>query len=269
MYLAIDIGGTKTLLAVFDEHGKIAEQYKFPTDKNYAEFLKDLSQALDGNLKTERFKAIACAVPGQLDKTGEIVLRFGNLDWENIRVKHDLEALIPHTAVLVQNDAKLAGLSEALEHPRYHKVLYLTVSTGIGAGLMIDGKIDPYLADSEPGQMVLEFRGKIRKWEDFASGRALVKRYGKRASEIEEPKIWREFSAGLARGMNELIATLQPDAIILGGGVGAHYEKFSKYLEIELAKLANDMVATPPIIKARRAEEAVVYGCYAYIRQKL
>jgi len=268
MYLAVDIGGTKTLLAVFNSEGIIRESVKFPTRKSYTKFLEDLASNIE-SLKTKNFHAVCCAVPGQIDKTGEVAQRFGNLDWKNVTVGKDLQKLIPHTMVLLQNDAKLAGLAEATSHPKYHKVLYLTISTGIGAGFIVDGKIDPYLADSEPGQMVVEYKGKIQKWEDFASGRALVARYGKRASEIEDKDIWREFSAGLARGMNELIATLQPEVIIMGGGVGAHYEKFSDYLEAELAKLANEMVTTPPIIKAKKAEEAVVYGCYEYIKQHI
>jgi glucokinase len=177
--------------------------------------------------------------------------------------------MLGHTPVLIENDAKLAGLSEAILHPRYRKVIYMTVSTGIGVGIIIDGHIDPDFADSEPGQMVLEYEGKLQKWEDFASGRALFTRYGKKASEIDDPAIWRHFSQGLARGMNELIATLQPQVIIIGGGVGTHYEKFSKYLEVELRKLENDMTSTPPIIKAKHSEEAVIYGCYQYIKQNV
>lgn len=268
MYLAVDIGGTKTLLAVFNDDDKVVEENKFKTPKNYPLFLKELGRAID-SLDTKRFHAVACAAPGQIDKTQSVVLRLGNLDWKNIHIRHEIEKMVPHTPVLLQNDAKLAGLGEALEHPKYRKVLYITVSTGVGMGFITDGKIDPYLADSEPGQMVLEYEGQVRKWEDFASGRALVRQYGKLASEIEDESIWRHFAKGLARGLNELIATLQPDVIILGGGVGAHYDKFAAPLKAELARLANAMVPMPPIMKAKRAEEAVIYGCYRYIKQNI
>jgi predicted NBD/HSP70 family sugar kinase len=136
-------------------------------------------------------------------------------------------------------------------------------------GYIVDGKIDPLLQDSEPGQMIIEDNDQYLKWEAAASGRALYARYGQKASEITDPKIWREYSKPLALGINELAAITTPQIIIIGGGVGAHYEKFSKYLDDELEKLSSAMVPKPRIIKAKRAEEAVVYGCYEYIKQKI
>jgi glucokinase len=269
MYLAIDIGGSKTLLAVFDDHGNITDKYKIPTNKDYSGFIAELQDAISNKLGHHAFAAICCAVPGKLDKDMSVVQVLGNLPWRNKHIKRDIELIVRHTPVFLQNDAKLAGLAEALVHPKYHKVLYLTVSTGIGDGIIIDGKIDPNFTSSEPGQMMVEFDNRIQKWEDFASGRALVAKYGKRASDIEDPKIWKHFAKGLARGMNELIAILQPDVIILGGGVGAHFEKFSAALKDELKDLSNEMVPTPPVIKAKHAEEAVIYGCYEYIKQNV
>ncbi|HET9850230.1 MAG TPA: ROK family protein [Candidatus Saccharimonadales bacterium] len=268
MDLAIDIGGTKTLIAVFDGSGRKIAEYKFPTSKNYEQFTKELDAALSANFANYQIKAVCCAAPGELDRSRGIGVVFGNLPWKNVPLKQDLQKLFPGAAVFIENDAKLAGLSEAvLLQKKYKKVLYLTISTGIGDGIIIDDKIDPDFTDSEPGQMVLEYNGQLQKWEDFASGRALVKRYGKKASEIDDPVIWEAYAKGIARGLNELLAILQPDVVVIGGGVGTHFDKFSSYLLAELAKMENDMVKTPPIIKAQRPEEAVIYGCYELIRQ--
>jgi predicted NBD/HSP70 family sugar kinase len=270
MYLAIDIGGTKTLIAVFDKSGNVIDQYKFATNKVYTEFTAELSGHIAEKFAGHTFLGCCCAVPGQIDQKKGVALHEGNLPWtDSAPIKKDLENLLPHTPVFIENDAKLAGLSEALAHKQSKTVLYLTVSTGIGAGVIVDGKIDPTLSKSEPGQMILEFDGKLDKWENFASGRALVAKYGKRASEIDDPAIWQEFSRALARGLIELIAIVQPDLIIVGGGVGSHFEKFSKPLNEQLAKLANEMVNVPTIIKANKPEEAVIYGCYDLINQKI
>jgi len=269
MFLAIDIGGSKTLVAVFDDNGQVVEQFKFPTNKDYARFIDELKQALKEKLFAYSFSACCCAVPGQIDHDNGVALQEGNLPWQkSAPVKKDLEAILGNIPVLIENDAKLAGLSEALAHKEYKNVLYLTVSTGIGAGFIVNGHIDSALANSEPGQMVIEFDGELHKWEDIASGRALVAKYGKRASEIDDANIWHDFSKALARGMSELIAILQPEVIIVGGGVGTHFKKYSAPLSQELSKLASDMVKTPPIIQASRPEEAVIYGCYELIRQK-
>jgi len=269
MYLAIDIGGSKTLMAALTYSGEVRETFKFHTDQDYSKFLDQIKTAFQDNFSDHRFTAACCAVPGRLDREKGLVITLGNLPWKNKPIKKDISKVIDHTPVLIENDANLAGLAEARVHPKYKKVLYLTVSTGIGDGIIIDGKIDPNFADSEPGQMVVEYEGKLQKWEDFASGRALFAKYNKKASEIEDSATWKDFSKGLARGINELVATLQPEVIILGGGVGAHYEKFSKYLELALRELENPMTPTPPIIKAKHSEEAVIYGCYEYIKQHI
>jgi predicted NBD/HSP70 family sugar kinase len=62
MYLGIDIGGTKTLIATLTNEGVITEELKFPTPKNYDEFLKELEANLD-NIKTLRLAVLLCQLP--------------------------------------------------------------------------------------------------------------------------------------------------------------------------------------------------------------
>ncbi len=268
MYLAIDVGATKTLLAVFDEAGQPRLKHKIATQRDYEDFLADIKQALNQELAEYQLTAACVAVPGLLDDSRSHAIAFGNLPWQNIPIKQDLAALLPNVKLLIENDTKLAGLYEASRlETKYPKVLYLTISTGISAGLIVNGRIDPVLADSEPGQMLIEHDGQKKMWEDLASGKALVARYGQMASELEDEASWKEYAALIALGLNELLATLQPDVVIIGGGVGAHLEKFQKFLEVELNKAKNPLVPIPPIVKARRPEEAVIYGCYKYITQ--
>jgi len=266
--LGIDIGGSKTLVAIFDADGQILRHQKFPTPKNYQKFLSELASTLQA-LDVSRITHVCCAAPGKIDRQRGVVLAFGNEAWRNAPLGHDVSKLLGGLPVLVENDANLAGLSEALlVQARYKKVLYLTVSTGIGDGIIINGIIDPQFADGEAGQMMLVHGDKLAKWEDFASGRALFARYGKKASEIDDPAIWLEFVKGLAQGIGELMAVLTPEVIIIGGGVGAHFDKFGSLLRMELKKYESKLVKLPPVVQAKRPEEAVIYGCYALIRQK-
>lgn len=269
MYLGIDVGGTKTLLAVFNENGQIVKEFKFPTPEEYNDFLAEL-QKVAPELKNYQIKACCCALPAIIDRQKGIGLEFGRLAWQKVPTKQDLESLLPSAKIMIENDAKLAGLSEALlTHGKYNNVLYLTIGTGIGDGIITDNKIDVDYQDSEAGQMVLEHDGKLVKWEDMASGRAIVKRYGKKAQDINDPTVWRDYVKLLAPGIDALVATLQPDAVIIGGGVGTHLDKFKAFLVEELKQYENKMVKMPPIIKAQRPEAAVIYGCYDYLRQKI
>jgi predicted NBD/HSP70 family sugar kinase len=269
MDLAIDIGGSKTLLAVFSPEGEVLAKHKIATAKNYQTFLKELEQTIKKDLQDYKFHYCCCAVPGLLDRKQGIAIAFGNLSWQNIPILQDISKIVEGSKVAIENDSKLAALSEAiLVQKRYKKVLYLTIGTGIGDGLVINGKLDEGMLDSEAGQMVLEHDGKLKQWEDIVSGRAIVKRFGKRAAELDDPAIWATYSRDLALGLEQLLAVVEPEVLIIGGGVGAHFDKFGHYLKDELKKLENDMVKIPPVLAAKRPEEAVIYGCYEYIKQQ-
>lgn len=265
MYLAIDIGGTKTLVAALKEDGVLLESIRFETPKEYSNFLKVLSTTIK-SLKNQDFNQV-CSSAGRIDKASGLVLAFGNLSWENIDLAADIEA-ISNTPCLIENDSKLAGLSEAvLISKQYSKVLYITISTGIGSVLIVDGVIDKDLEDSEVGKMLLEHKGKFARWEEFASGKAIYEKYGKRASDINDPKIWYVIAHNIAIGMINLIASYTPQAIIIGGGVGTHLNKFQARLEEDLQIYSSPMFSIPPLLKAQRPEEAVIYGCYEFIKQ--
>jgi predicted NBD/HSP70 family sugar kinase len=269
MYLAIDVGGTKTLMAVFSKDGNVLAKHKILTDHNYDKFLENIKQAFAGEFKDHKLAACCCAIPGSVDRQKGLGIRFGNLDWQNVPLRDDLSSVMGGIPVVLEHDAAVGGLSEARAlSQNYRRVLYVAPGTGIGVAFIIDGKIDADLADNEAGHMVIEESdGKFHTWEDLASGRGLKAAYGKMASEIEDPNIWAEFAAKFARGLQPLIATLQPEIIILGAGVGAQLHKFIDPLTHELKRLENKMAPTPPIVKGNNPEEAVIYGCYELIKQ--
>lgn len=267
-FLAIDVGGSKTLFAVFSHSKEVLYENKIKTPKKYSQFLAEIRPIMKQLTEDYDIKGCCCAIPGRIDRRHGVGETFGNLGWHHVPIRHDLSKIMGGMPILVENDAKLAGLSEALlKHDRYKRVLYVTVSTGIGDGVIIDGKISEDFSSSESGHMMLEHQGEIKSWEDLASGRALVERFGKKASEQEDPAVWQTFCADLAKGLEHLIAVVQPEVVIIGGSVGAHFQKYGHFLKSELKKLENDMVKIPPVIGAERAEEAVIYGCYEFIRQ--
>jgi len=265
MYLAVDIGATKTLVATFDTSGSIKEHVKFPTDPDYDKFLDSFRQNVV-KLSTKKFLAAGLALPGRVDRKHGVGIAFGNLPWEMVPAQVDIEKILV-CPVMVENDANLAGLAEAiLLKKEFKKVLYITVSTGIGGCIIINGKIDLNFADSEVGHILLEHDGKLQRWEDFASGQAIKNKFGKLAEDITSPSDWYIISRNIAIGLIDLIATLTPEVIVLGGGVGAHFDKFENRLKEELKIYENPMLSMPVIRQAIHAEEAVIYGCYELIR---
>lgn len=260
MFVGVDIGGSKTLLAVLDDNGVIIEKTKVPTNPDYNTFIDQLSD-MAAALTNHDFLAAGIAIPGKVNRQTGHGISFGNLPWKDIPMQADAERIF-HCPAIVENDANLAGLSEAMLVPEYQKVLYVTISTGIGTGIITNRHIDPLYADSEGGQMLLEYHGKYVPWESFASGHAIVERFGKKAAEISDPEIWKRIAHDLAIGLIDLIAMVEPQIIIIGGSVGVYFERYEKPLLAELKRYETPLVPLPAIHQAVRPEEAVLYGCY-------
>lgn len=214
------------------------------------------------HLEHHNFKAAGVGIPGTLDREHGVGIRFGNLPWEDVRVLADAEKILGCPTVL-ENDAKLAALSEAmLLKDHYRRVLYITVSTGIGVGFVLDGRIDINLSDAGGANMIMEHKGKMMPWEHFASGKAIVQRYGKRAEEIHDDATWKAIVRDLRPGLLELIAITQPEVVVIGGSVGTYFERYEHFLHTELEPYETPLLPMPVFRKARRPEEAVIFGCY-------
>ncbi|MBP6962589.1 ROK family protein [Candidatus Saccharibacteria bacterium] len=268
MYLTIDVGGTKTLLATFSEAGEIIERFKFPTPKSYVDFIAELKVSVENICGGETPVSCSMALPASIDREKGIAEYFGNLDWSNVPIADDLKDTLK-CPLYLENDAKLAGLAEAYElKDKYKRVLYVTVSTGIGLGLVVDGKIDYSVHDAGGRGMLMEHDGKLMAWEEFASGKAIVAQIGKIASEITDEKDWYFVARNIAVGLIDLIVTLSPEAIVIGGGVGGHLHKFKSHLDAELEIYRSKMITKlPEITEAKHPEEAVVYGGYLLCKQ--
>jgi len=262
MIIAVDIGGTKTLVASFHGERSVANEERFPTPPLEQDFLKQLRSVLD-RFDAEHAQAICIGVPGIIEDDGTI-LRCSNLPWKNF----ELQLLLSEhydCPIYINNDAKLAGLAEthSLEAiPRL--ALYVTVSTGIGTGIVTHGKLDNAFAHSEGGYMILQTPDGFLPWEKFASGRAIRDHFGKLAADIDDPADWREIVERLALGFEALIPLLQPEVIVIGGSIGTHFAQYGHLLTEVLRHRIPSYIDMPHIVQAQHPEEAVVYGCYYY-----
>lgn len=267
MYLGVDVGGTKTLLALFDDRGNIQMEKKFPTPQNYSVFLDNIKTELS-SIDISQIQSVCLGLPSSLiDRKSGTSKKFVHLGWHNVNVKEDLARLFT-CPIFFENDAKLAGYYEAIMlNQKYSRVLYLTISTGIGYAIIENENINTNVGDAGGSDIYIEQNGKMVNWEHIASGKAILEHYGKLAAQIDDVTTWKKICHNIALGLIELIAILDPDAIIIGGGVGEHFHKFSSYLNEELRQYELPSSKIPPILKAKNAEKAVIYGCYYYCKR--
>lgn len=267
MYVGIDIGGTKTLIATLSDGGEILDQRRFKTSLDYDQFLTDLRDNF-GQLQVRGSFHCVAGVPGHLNREQGLVYALGNLPWRDKPIRDDIAHIVDQP-VIIENDARLAGLSEAqLVKDQHRTVLFATISTGIGGALIRDGRIVLALQDMEMGKMPLQFEGQYVHWEDFAGGRGVVERLHKLASEITDPAEWHAVAEPIAYGLAAACSIMQPDIIILGGPVGKYTDKFSSYISDFLTEHLHAIVQQPTaIVPAQRPDEAVIYGCYDLAKQ--
>lgn len=267
MIVGVDTGGTKTLVARFSSSGQIEQQKQFLTAPDPDQYLAEVVAAIQEVTADQPLEGLAVGVPG-IVKDG-VFIWGGNLPWQQFELKRRLSEHFS-CPISIENDANLAGLSEAnVLKPIPLCCLYLTISTGIGSGIILNGQLHPGLSASEPGHMVLNFDGEDKEWEDVASGRAIRETYGAFARDITDPAIWDKQADLLSRGLLVLIPALQPEVIVLGGSIGNYYERFEGTLNDILAKQLPSGILRPEIRQAAHPEEAVIYGCYYYALDNL
>lgn len=263
MIVAVDTGGTKTLVTAFSRDGIAGKMIKFPTPPEKDDYLAALKETLKDEYGGQRIEAIVVAMPA-IVKDG-VAVWCNNLKWKNFDVAAALKGVLGDAPIFVENDANLAGLAETRSlNPMPVSSLYVTVSTGIGTGITTNGVIDPGLRHSEGGRMLVEFGGKVREWESFASGKAIYNTYDQYARDITSKKTWNEIADRISRGFLAAIPLLQPDVIIVGGSIGTYFDRYAPRLETILRTHLPAHISCPALLPAKHPEEAVIYGCYYY-----
>ena len=182
--IGVDVGGTKVAAGVVDEHGHIVEKLKrFTPAASPGGTIAVIADVVNELLARYEVDAVGIGAAGFVDQTRSTVLFAPNLAWRDEPVKKQVEERIGRP-VVVENDANAAAWAEAkLGAARgLEQVLLITVGTGIGAGIVLDGRLyrGRFGSAGEPGhyRVVPEGRlcgcGNRGCWEQYASGSALV-----------------------------------------------------------------------------------------------
>lgn len=259
MIIAVDTGGTKTLIGRFDD-GKLTNTVRFPTPKDVTEYIQRISSQIQILADGSEVTLLSIALPGVV-RDGVAVWCI-NLDWYDVPIRDMLKQVFPNAKIIIDNDANLAGLASMRRLSTIPKSgLYITLGTGIGTALIVNGKLLDGLKDCEGGHMMLSYEGKQITWEQIASGRAFNKLFGE-LSEETPPEAWPEIAKRISVGLAPLVAFIQPEVVVIGGGVGDFVSKFEAILNGELAEKLPASIAPPKIIAAPHPGETVLYGCY-------
>ena len=266
MIIAVDTGGTKTLVAAFTKNGESIAEVKFATPRDVHEYLSHLTETITELAQDKELKAITVALPGRVRSDG-VLVSARNLGWKEVNLKQHLTRHFT-CPIFIENDANLGGLGAVnLLGETPSRCLYITVSTGIGTGMIVDGVLLDGMEQCEGGQMMLEHDGIIKTWESFASGRAIYDTYKKFARDITSKRVWNVISKNIAQGLLALWPVLRPEMIIVGGSIGTYFDRYGEHLNGILREYLG--YRAPLVVQSPRPEEVVIYGCYYYAIDRL
>jgi glucokinase len=314
--VALDIGGTKILAALVSARYEVLDREMAPTpaDSGPQEINKCIFTAVDrllhkSRLKASHMAAIGVAAAGIIDAARGLVTTSPNLPgWEDVPLRDLVSARYDVYTALV-NDASAAALGEyRLGAGRgLHNMVYLTISTGIGGGLIVNGRL--YLGSSgsagELGHMVIDVNGpedtcgNFGCLESLASGRAIAREAIERikkgqASALSQAvggkiesitardvaaaarrgdslakEVVHQVAVYLGTGLTNIVNIFNPDTIVIGGGVAKMGELLLEPARQVVAERAFKLPASAvKIVPTLLGDDAGVLGAALFARQQ-
>lgn len=309
-FIGIDLGGTFIKGGIVDDLGNIIVSQKVPTEaemgaeqviQNIAALCRALCQS--AGLSLTDTVGIGMGIPGTVDRQAGCVRYSNNLGWENVEMARELKSLTG-LDVRMANDANVAALGETVfgSGSEYKTTVMLTLGTGVGGGVVIDGRLyeGNRSAGAEMGHAVIVAGGEKctcgRRGclEAYASATALIRDTRRAMERDRESLMWQDavvdgatafkymdsdlsaravvdgYIEKLACGIVNLANELRPEAVILGGGVCNEGKRLTAPLQQILDReiFGGDHGPRVDIITARLGNRAGILGASALWMQK-
>lgn len=284
LYGAIEAGGTKFICAVADEELNIVERISIPTELPAETMGKVISFF-------EKYQLVAMGIAsfGPIDinsnsATYGYITNTPKVGWKNYDFLGTLQAKfdIPYAWTTDVNGAAYGELKKGAAKGAASCV-YLTVGTGIGGGVVVNGQVLAGYGHPEIGHLIMrrhpedKFGGKCPFHKDclegLASGPAIEQRQGGiKAYEIpQDNQAWKIEAYYLAQACVDLTVTLAPEKIVFGGGVSKQKQLFPLIRDSFKTQL-NGYVPTPPlaeyIVPVALGDDAGITGCFLLAQEK-
>lgn len=282
--IGIDLGGTKIEGILLDDSFNVVERTRIPTqqEKGYKSIINSIvSLVKELKIKASDNVTIGVSAPGAISKKSGLIKNSNTQCLIGMPLKEDLKQALDQE-IAIENDANCFALAEAtLGAAKNHNVVFgVIMGTGVGGGIVINGEIHKgrtYIA-GEWGHHTLRINGnkcycgKLGCVETYISGPALEKRWteltGKTESlpsiihnlDTEKGQQWKkEFLENFGIGLANVIDILDPDVIVLGGGISNISFLYDEGRDAVYDKVFSDLVETP-ILKNQLGDSAGVFG---------
>lgn len=304
----VDLGGTKILAGLFDDQGRLLGERMVPTCPEQG--LRAVLDRMTGVIAELRQQhapghellGVVVGAPGPLNSETGLVYQAPNLNWKDIPLREMLQENL-QVPVWVDNDANLAALGEyTYGYPlKYEVLLYLTVSTGIGGGIIMDGEIYRGVdgGAGEFGHMTIIPDGPAcgcgnhgclealasgtavarAAREEVSQGRLLAVREAVKGSieendarlvarlaasgDTEASRIMEEAIGYLGIGVANLVNLFNPRAIVIGGGLSNYRGLLDRVEKVVQERSYSSLSRNLKILPAKLGNRSGLMGCLA------
>ena len=278
--LAVDIGGSKTIVALCYKN-KIIATKQIPTSTNgFDEFQRDFYLAFttlcsESSIEPSNIVSAVIASPGLLDIKNGVVIRAINLDWNSVNVVEHFRSMLGIENIKLESDKSCAALAEySARKSKYRNLLYFTASTGISCAFVIDGKVWGGANNfaGEIGQTIIDGNeiDRNKTLERAASGGAILRESGKLAADLqkeadqgnlESKRILTEAGKTLGLAIFNQIQILDPEVCVLGGGLALGSDTyFQAVTEILKSAESNSVKRRYLVERSFLGSDAVILG---------
>ena len=285
-HIGIDLGGTKIEVAVLDSQDNIIFRERLLTEAHLgSDHIFNQIHTLYGKALISiqnKTHTLGLGTPGSISKNTHLLKNSNTLCLNSLPLQALLEDKLVHD-IIIENDANCFALAEALmgAGKGYPSVFGIIMGTGCGGGIVFDGKIrqGPQNIAGEWGHMVIDPQGEPCYCgangcvESFISGGGLEKRIKNKtgiiisAVDFFNPllkdeslrNIKEDFYARFGQALANLINILDPDIVVLGGGLSNEESLYKEGVSEVYARIFNDVPSTP-IVKNKLGDSAGVIG---------
>lgn len=279
--IGIDLGGTKIEGVLINEKMETIKRKRLPTPKNdYSQILETIILLIN-DLKEKNESLIGICTPGAISKKTGLIKNSNTQCLIGRSLKEDLESKL-NQKIKMENDANCFAMAESImgSAMNYKIVFGVIMGTGVGGGIILDKKIHQGRTNiaGEWGHHTLHqngnkcYCGRCGCVETYISGPALEKRWfeltGKKSamqeiiSDVNNVNfhLWKnEFLSNFGLGLANVIDILDPDAIVLGGGLSNIPFLYDEGKKSVYDNVFSDLVDTP-ILQNQLGDSAGVYG---------
>ena len=270
MHIVADIGGTNMRIAGSNDLRSFTDPVMVRTPHDYTEGMDHLVRTAT-EIAGGSIESIVVGLPVLLTPDKRSIVSARNIpDWSGKSFADDVEKALS-TRVHIENDVALVGLGEAVygAGKNARRVVYVTVSTGVNAALIIDHTIDPYNLGVSTGCQYVSMGETPVTWEDMISGSAIHKKYGKHPREIEKnDALWEELARITAFGVHNTLLHWTPDRVVLGGSmfndIGIPVDRVTAHLE----SLQGYVGHVPEVVHSALGEVGGLWGGLALLSGK-